>query len=150
MYWYVILLAVGYLSMAIHEIGHGILVRMVGFNVLELHFGRPLIPGVISIANINIRFGFPFGGRCCYRWTKSDKSTPHRLAIVSMGGWLADLIVFFTLIKITSGWSETNTYMYLIWLYMVFKVSIGISPLTSDGRKVFSYLLSCLHYWHSS
>ena len=129
-------LCVGYISMIFHELGHAATALLVGSKVTLLEFGKPTIPYSFKVGSVHIRVGLPFGGRCWYESPVLDRTTPYRSALIGIGGWLGDTTILFLMSVVYSSESRSDGVLYLVTLYLWFKVIFGITPLTGDGRDL--------------
>lgn len=83
---------------------------------------------------------WPFGGRVTYNSEEYIKLSPFKKAFLSAGGWLWDLGSFAMLGLIYLFLEEPHSVFFLIMGGSFIQVILGLSPITSDGRKFISYL----------
>lgn len=138
--WFCICFAIGHIIVFFHEIGHMLCASFVGTKTSELWFGRLLLPGCFSVSNIRIRLGIFPGGRCIYDIADFTAAQPFKRAFMSAGGWLIELFLWAaakTFILVTN---TNSTSVFIVYFFLTLKIILGITPITSDGRRLLMYL----------
>lgn len=142
----VLLLLVGvmYLMTTCHEGGHYYIAALCGVNCREFKLGVgpalrfPLKGGTYLSLGL-----FPLGGSVTYDGTSYWASSHTQRAMMSAGGWFADLailgLLYWTLQALPTGAAFSRA----VFALATFRVIVGLTPLTGDGRSVVR------HVWYA-
>ena len=132
-----------FMSTIIHEAGHYYAAKIVGISSKEFSLGRgPVIICLLNkedLCQVVIR-ACPFGGRVTYKSDEYVNLSSYKKAFLSAGGWLFDFGSFVMLGLIYLFLEEPHCIFFLIMGGSFIQIIMGLSPITSDGRKFIAYL----------
>lgn len=134
--WGAIFLLIGFVSMIIHELGHAYFVRLVGGRVLRLDFGKPAFRIYQTKSGCELRLGLPLGGSCYWSLDSVGEFMSLRMMPIHIGGWVFDLLSLIFIKFVFDDGQLLTGIGFMMNLYICLKVFLGITPLTSDGRKL--------------